>query len=92
MKCTDTETSGDRVGNNFPPTEWEMVHTAARPPLRNPALERLLTTYIPFLENYIISQFSVSADEAKDWLQGFVMEKIIQKNLMRTLNGEYRGA
>ena len=93
MKCMEIETSEDRGESSFPQTEWEMVRTAAQTPLRNPALERLLTTYLPFLENYIISQFSVPAHEAKDWLQGFIMEKIIQKNLMLSVDrsrGKFR--
>jgi hypothetical protein len=68
----------------FPKTEWSVVHAAgqAESPLKHVALGTVLARYLPVLKSHLVNQFRVSEDQANDWLQGFVLEKMLEKNLI----------
>lgn len=44
--------------------------------------QALLSFYLPILREYVIKRYRVSEDQAADWVQGFVLEKILAQNLI----------
>lgn len=68
---------------NFPKTEWALIKAAAKANAPPVALERLLEQYLSILEAYISGQFWMSTEKARDWLQSFVLDKVIARELMR---------
>jgi RNA polymerase sigma-70 factor (ECF subfamily) len=46
------------------------------------ALNELLTIYLPALKTHLLTCLHVSANHADDILQGFVAEKVIERNLL----------
>ena len=77
----------------FPQTDWDMVDLATQPNSDHSFLGRLLTAYLPSLELYVIGQFCLPPDQAKDLLQNFVLQKIIEKDLLQSADrqrGKFR--
>lgn len=74
----------DKKHEAFPKTEWSVVHAAGQPesPLKRVALGTVLAVYLPVLRTHLVSQFRVNEDQANDWLQSFVLEKVLEKNLI----------
>ena len=68
---------------NFPKTEWALIKAAAKTNAPPVALERFLEQYLSLLETYITTQFWLSTEKARDWLQDFVLDKVIARELMR---------
>ena len=68
----------------FPPTNWKAVEAAALGPdeSRLLALNSLLATYCPILRNYLIVQFRLDEHQADDFLQSFVLEKILSRGIL----------
>src|SRR5688500_14386706 len=68
----------------FPPTNWKAVHAAALGPEESQlvALNSLLETYLPVLRNYLIVQFRLDEHHAEDFLQSFVLEKILSRGIL----------
>lgn len=72
------------ASEGFPVTQWEMIEAASQPGLQEKqvALERVLTRYMPALKVHLLSQFRVSEDQAADWLQNFILNKVLKRNLI----------
>src|SRR5688500_1965894 len=74
------------LNNNapFPPTNWQAVHAAALGPEESQrvALNSLLETYLPGVRNYLITQFRPDEHRAEDFLQSFVLEKILSRGIL----------
>ncbi len=68
----------------FPRTEWPLVNMAGKSAsnLKQAALETVLSRYLPILKEYLIHRYSVSEDQAADWLQSFVLEKVMEQDLI----------
>src|SRR5438477_6642253 len=68
----------------FPSTQWSLVGRAGRTSNehRRDALGVLLHRYMPALRAHLVLAKRMSADHAEDLLQGFVADKIIEKNLL----------
>jgi DNA-directed RNA polymerase specialized sigma24 family protein len=52
------------------------------PELKQTELQGLLTHFLPILQEYVVKHFRVSEDQAADWVQGFVLEKILEQDLI----------
>lgn len=68
----------------FPSTDWSAVGTAAAgaDPEASAALDRLLTRYLPALRAFLVVERRMDVHRADDLLQGFVAERILEKNLL----------
>ena len=68
----------------FPPTDWMLVKAAGESPAseKRIALENVLVCYLPVLRIYLRNRFRVSEDQASDWLQSFVLRKVLEKDLI----------
>jgi DNA-directed RNA polymerase specialized sigma24 family protein len=79
----------------FPVTEWGLVSLAGVPesPDRQIALDTILVRYLPALRLYVTTRFRVPSDRADDWLQSFILEKVLERNLLahaRPDRGKFR--
>jgi RNA polymerase sigma factor (sigma-70 family) len=63
-------------------TDWDLVGAASRPNPSHLALDKLLERYIPVMRTYIVSQFLVPPEQADDWLQDFLMAKMVHVSLV----------
>ncbi len=70
--------------SQFPATDWQAVRAASRAEttLRNDALEQLLRRYLPILKEYLTARFRLSSHQAEDFLQNFVLQKIINREII----------
>lgn len=67
----------------FPPTQWSLVAYVARCRNEDPvALGELLSRYLPALKAHLVLKKGIDAEYAEDVLQGFVADKVIQRNLL----------
>jgi hypothetical protein len=68
----------------FPATNWQAVRDAGQPGTsrRSDALDALLRQYLPVLKEYLISRFRLTAHEADDFLQNFVINKVLNGELL----------
>ena len=70
-------------GLTFPPTQWSLVADAAQ--CRDgdtDALGKLLSQYLPALKAHLVLKKGIAAEYAEDVLQGFVADKVIQRNIL----------
>ena len=67
----------------FPTTRWTLVHRASAPDpeTRRQALSELLTSYLPALRAFAIYKYRISLHNANDIVQGFITNKIIEREL-----------
>jgi DNA-directed RNA polymerase specialized sigma24 family protein len=80
-----TKSSSDaaysRIG--FSSTCWSTVRRAgADGHEREGALDRLIRQYRPALKHYLTSHFRMDASTADDVVQGFLLDKILKRNLL----------
>ena len=68
----------------FPATNWNSVQAAAlgADESRLAALGPLLADYLPVLRNYLLVHFHLDEHRADDFLQSFVLEKIIDRGIL----------
>jgi DNA-directed RNA polymerase specialized sigma24 family protein len=45
--------------------------------------ETVLSRYLPVLQDYLVKRFQITEDRAADWVQSFVVEKVLQHDLLR---------
>src|SRR5262245_8754891 len=76
--------SGSEGPERFPPTSWTNVQAAGANDSagQRAALDGLLRRYWPVLRVHLIYRKKVPPDRAEDLLQGFVQEKILERNLL----------
>lgn len=89
--------SGESQGNwgLFPETGWPLVRRAAEEDTtgEREALGELLARYLPALRARLLQKKTVPADEIDDLLQGFVTDKILQRDLLASADrrrGKFR--
>ncbi|NQT11663.1 MAG: sigma-70 family RNA polymerase sigma factor [Planctomycetes bacterium] len=68
----------------FPTTHWSLVARAGkdRAEARGEALGDLLVRYLPALRAHLICAKGIAPDRADDLVQGFVADKILEKDLI----------
>lgn len=68
----------------FPATDWPLLDaiTNAPAPANELALGKVLAGYLPVLRHHLMTQFRVSEDQASDWVQSFVLQKVLEQNLI----------
>jgi len=68
----------------FPTTHWSLVARVGqdRAETRREALSELLIRYLPALRTHLICTKGFRPDEADDLVQGFVADKILEKDLI----------
>lgn len=69
----------------FPTTQWTGVRHAG---LSAAALAQLLPRYLRPLRTYLVLQRKFSPDKADDLLQGFLAEKVLERNLVEHADRE----
>src|SRR5215208_5550844 len=79
----------------FPVTNWPLVAAAGEGNTlaRGKALETLLRQYLPALKGYAMAKFGVDGSAADDWLQDFVLHKVVTRKLfgqVRKERGRFR--
>ena len=74
----------------FPATNWKAVQAAGAgtEESRLDALNSLLAAYLPALRNYLVVQFRIDEHHANDFLQSFVLEKIISRGILAQADQE----
>lgn len=71
--------------SSFTTTHWSLVECAGRAPTlqeKRAALSKLLTKYSPALTKFLIVSKRVYPDQAEDLVQGFIMDKILEQDLI----------
>lgn len=83
------------TGGVYPTTIWAEILTLGDP--ENPAavelLNKLLQKYYSPLQQHLVYKFQVSEEQAADWLQSFVLKKVLLKNIIaqaQTERGRFR--
>jgi RNA polymerase sigma-70 factor (ECF subfamily) len=69
----------------FPTTIWTMVHDAddaESPAVQAEALAKLLGRYAPAMKAHLTRRKRVPPEQAEDLVQGFIMGKVLEKNLL----------
>jgi RNA polymerase sigma-70 factor (ECF subfamily) len=80
---------------SFPTTAWTTIFRAANSSeeSRRAALERLLHQYIPALRAHLVFEKRLPRERADDILQGFITDKILEKDLIKRVDrkkGKFR--
>jgi DNA-directed RNA polymerase specialized sigma24 family protein len=72
------------VNAAFPKTEWTLVNAVgqADPAAKQIALESVLVRYLPILKGHVAMQYRVPEEQAEDWVQSFVLKKVLEKDLI----------
>lgn len=75
---------------SFPPTQWSLVLRAGCEAgvAKRQALEALLRQYLPALRAHLLIGRSVPLDEVDDLLQGFVADKVVERDLVARADRE----
>lgn len=67
----------------FYSTCWSTVRRAGAPgPDREDALDRLVRQYRPAMKHYLRTRFGLDASTADDVVQGFLLDKVLKRNLL----------
>jgi RNA polymerase sigma-70 factor (ECF subfamily) len=68
----------------FPQTRWTLVQVAGDPQTMSsrPALEELLTRYLPALRAHLVYRRRIKPDVADDLLHGFIEKRVLEKHLL----------
>jgi DNA-directed RNA polymerase specialized sigma24 family protein len=82
-------------GEGFPNTHWPGIAQACQTDeaQRQTALGDLLSRYYTPLKTHLIRFYNVSEDQAADWLQGFIMKKVLLQNVVSQVDaarGKFR--
>ncbi len=74
---------GAGKGASLPSTHWSSVSDAAGEASdgERQALNRLLIRYLPALKSHLVSCMKIAPDAAEDLLQGFMSDKVLERNL-----------
>jgi RNA polymerase sigma-70 factor (ECF subfamily) len=79
---------------HFPSTHWSLVDRAGQVnDQRSQAMTMLLERYLPALRAHLVWGRRLSEDQADDLIQGFVADKVIERNLFadaREVRGRFR--
>jgi RNA polymerase sigma-70 factor (ECF subfamily) len=80
----------DRNSPGFPTTQWSLVARAGGEDAAGPreALSELLPRYLPALRAHLASKYRRAASQIDDLLQGFVSEKILERDLLQSADRE----
>jgi DNA-directed RNA polymerase specialized sigma24 family protein len=68
----------------FPTTHWSLVVRAGQDAsqTRRDALGELLQRYMGALRTFLITRYRLSRDRADDMVQGFILSRLVEKNLL----------
>lgn len=68
----------------FRTTRWSLVARAGGPSntQRGPALSELLRCYLPAMRSHLVRRQRISPERAEDLLQGFIVRKILEYDLI----------
>jgi DNA-directed RNA polymerase specialized sigma24 family protein len=69
-----------RQPGGIPTTHWSQVTRAGNGD--GPALEDVLQRYQAPLKDHLRTHFQASMEDAEDWFQGFVQEKVLERSLL----------
>jgi DNA-directed RNA polymerase specialized sigma24 family protein len=64
---------------------FETAYSAPAPEPED--LQTVLLRYLPSLHEYLVKRYRISEDQAADWVQSFVLEKILRQNLIAKADG-----
>lgn len=68
----------------FPSTHWSSIAQAVQESKdgSRDALSRFLVRYIPVLKTYLVRFRHLSAEEAEEYVQGFIADRIVEKEIL----------
>jgi hypothetical protein len=71
--------------SRFPSTHWSSIFSANQsdPEQAKAALGRLLGRYRSPLLAYLREKFYADEEQTRDWLQSFIAEQVLQKEILR---------
>lgn len=74
----------------FPSTHWSLIGRAndGMENLRREALNTLLSRYWSPLKTRLVVWKRIAPEEAEDLVQGFIQEKVLQRNLLASADGQ----
>lgn len=74
----------------FPSTHWSAIFLASQLDRETGrrALDDLLKCYLPALKTHVKTQFMATEEQCEDWLQSFVLNRILEKELLRVARPE----
>jgi len=74
--------------DGFPSTRWSLIFSAhGQDSVRQrAALGELLRLYLPALRAHLLYRRNIESHQAEDFLQGFVAEQILQRDLLAKAN------
>lgn len=80
----------DKSRDDFPDTRWSIVVNAAdlESPERTSALETLFGAYLPALRAHLTLRRRIQPDLVNDFIQDFVLKKILQQNVFAKADSE----
>jgi DNA-directed RNA polymerase specialized sigma24 family protein len=79
----------------FPTTGWRTIFSAGQEDSEagRAALDRLLQRYEPHVLGWIRAQFPTHRSQAEDWYHDFILDRVLEKNLLATadpMKGRFR--
>ncbi|MBI4661273.1 MAG: sigma-70 family RNA polymerase sigma factor [Verrucomicrobia bacterium] len=76
--------------HRFPSTHWSGVYLARQLDMEKGrmALDNLLRQYLPALKGYLQTRFHADAHQSEDWMQSFVLNRILEKELLKAARPE----
>jgi RNA polymerase sigma-70 factor (ECF subfamily) len=80
----------DKSKEDFPETRWSIIVNAAdlNSPQRASALESLFDSYLPVLRAHLILRRRIQPDQVNDFIQDFVLKKILEQNVVSKADSE----
>lgn len=80
----------DKSKGDFPETRWSIIVNAADldSPKRASALESLFESYLPVLRAHLILRRRIQEDQVNDFIQDFVLKKILEQNVVSKADSE----
>ncbi len=69
---------------SFPATRWSLIDRIRleSDDGAQSSLGELLTRYLPALRNYLMKRRRVAQEQAEDWVQGFIADRVLEKRLV----------
>jgi hypothetical protein len=85
-----TTNSSTCSSQHFPSTHWSLIGRAqdGLEHLRRDALNALLARYWSPLKTRLVVWKRIAPDEAEDLVQGFIQEKVLERNLLAAADGQ----
>jgi hypothetical protein len=79
----------DRAPHKFPSTRWATVRQAGERGSGGDALRQLLLRYMAPLRAYLTVERRFPADQAEEFLQGFIADKVLEREILASASPDH---